>query len=132
MIFDCRLLWQTVSNAADKSTATQIVRSGGFLWLNPIAISVVICSKGGPVIWSKTVLVWSWLEIFVANVQNQRIQYFRGWAEKRDRPIRRSYGSVLARFRYWENALLFLQLSIALLTRSVVNVYAIPLCLPCY
>ena len=34
-----------LSNAADKSTATQIVRSGGFLWLNPIGISVVICSR---------------------------------------------------------------------------------------
>ena len=39
LIFDSRLLWQTVSNAADKSTATQIVRSGGFLWLNLIAMS---------------------------------------------------------------------------------------------
>ena len=45
LIFDIRLLWQTVSNAADKSIATQIVRSGGFLWLNPIAMSVVICSR---------------------------------------------------------------------------------------
>ena len=45
LIFDSRLLWQSVSNAADKSTATQIVRSGGFLWLNHIAISVVICSR---------------------------------------------------------------------------------------
>ena len=39
------LLWQTVSNAAEKSPATQIVWSGGFLWLNPIAMSVVICSR---------------------------------------------------------------------------------------
>ena len=45
LIFDSRLLWQTVSSAADKSTATQIVRSGGFLWLHPIAISVVICGR---------------------------------------------------------------------------------------
>ena len=41
LILDNRLLWQTVLNAADKSTATQTVRSGGFLWLNPIAMSVV-------------------------------------------------------------------------------------------
>ena len=34
-----------MSNAADKSTATQTVRSGGFLWLNPIAKSVIICSR---------------------------------------------------------------------------------------
>ena len=45
LIFDSRLLGQTVSNTADKSTATQIVRSGGFLWLNPIATYVVICSR---------------------------------------------------------------------------------------
>ena len=45
LIFDSRLSWHTVSNAADKSTATQIVRSGGFLRLNPIAIYVVICSR---------------------------------------------------------------------------------------
>ena len=45
LIFDSRLLWQTVSNAADKSSATQIVRSGGFLWLSPIAISVVNCNR---------------------------------------------------------------------------------------
>ena len=34
-----------MSNAADQSTATQIVRSDGFLWLNRIVISVVICSR---------------------------------------------------------------------------------------
>ena len=45
-------------------------------------------------IWSKAVLVWSRLEIFVDSGQNQRLQYFRGWAEKRDRPIRTSYGGV--------------------------------------
>ena len=39
MIFDNRLLWQTVSNTDDKSTSTQNVRSGGFLWFNPIASS---------------------------------------------------------------------------------------------
>ena len=45
LILDSSLLWQTVSNAADKSTATQTVRSGGFLWLNPIAMSVVNCNR---------------------------------------------------------------------------------------
>ena len=44
LIFDNRLLWQTVSNAAHKST-TQIVRSGGFLWWNPIAMFAVNCSR---------------------------------------------------------------------------------------
>ena len=34
-----------MSNAVDKSTAMQTVRSGGFLWLNPIAMSVVNCSR---------------------------------------------------------------------------------------
>ena len=51
-------------------------------------------------IWSKTVLVWSRLEIFVDSGQNQILQYFRGRAEKRDRPIRSSYGGGLSRFRY--------------------------------
>ena len=45
LILDSSLLWQTVSNAADNSTATQLVRSGGFLWLNPIAMSVVNCNR---------------------------------------------------------------------------------------
>ena len=34
-----------MSNAADKSTATQTVRSGGFLWLNTIGMSVVNCNR---------------------------------------------------------------------------------------
>ena len=45
LILDGRLLWQTVSNATDKSTAMQNVRSRGFLWLNPIAMSVVNCNR---------------------------------------------------------------------------------------
>ena len=45
LIFDSRLLWPTVSIADDKSTATQIVRSGDFLCLNPIAMSVVNWSR---------------------------------------------------------------------------------------
>ena len=34
-----------MSNAAGKSTAMQTVRSRGFLWLNPIAMSVVNCNR---------------------------------------------------------------------------------------
>ena len=34
-----------LSNAAVRSTATQTVRCGGFLWLKPVAISLVSCSK---------------------------------------------------------------------------------------
>ena len=45
LIFDNRLLWQTVSNAANISTATYTVQSGGFLWLNTIAMHVVNCSR---------------------------------------------------------------------------------------
>ena len=68
LIFDSRLLWQTVSNAADKSTATQIVRYGGFLWLNPIAISVVICSRADVVERSGLKLGWSgagWIYLLI-------------------------------------------------------------------
>ena len=32
-------------NADDKSTATQTVRSGGFVWLKPIAMFVVNCNR---------------------------------------------------------------------------------------
>ena len=45
LILDSSLLWHTVSNAADKSTATQTVQSEGFLWLNAIAMSVVNCNR---------------------------------------------------------------------------------------
>ena len=54
-------------------------------------------------IWSTTVLVRSRLDIFVDSGQNQRLQYFRGCAEKRDMPIRGSYGGVLSRLRYWDH-----------------------------
>ena len=54
-------------------------------------------------IWFKIVLVWSMLEKFVDSGQNRILQYFCGWSEKRDRPIRSSYGGVLARFRYWDD-----------------------------
>ena len=59
LIFDNRMLWQTVSNAADKSTATQAVRSGGFLWFNPIAISVVNFSRAEMVECSGLKPCWS-------------------------------------------------------------------------
>ena len=36
-------------------------------------------------IWSKTVLVWRRLKIFADSGQNQRPQYFQGWAEKMGR-----------------------------------------------
>ena len=39
------LLLKTVSNAAHKSTSRQTNRSGGFLWLNPIRMFVVNCSR---------------------------------------------------------------------------------------
>ena len=44
-IFDNSTLWLTVSNAGVRSTAKQTVRCGGFLWLKPVAISLVSCSK---------------------------------------------------------------------------------------
>ena len=34
-----------MANTADKSTAAQTVQSGRFLWLNPIAMSVVNCNR---------------------------------------------------------------------------------------
>ena len=45
LIVESTLLYQTVSNASDKSTATQTVRSGGVLWLNPFAMFVVNCNR---------------------------------------------------------------------------------------
>ena len=74
LIFDNRLLWQTVSNGADKSTETQTVLSGGFLWLNPTAVE-----PRWYVFTSETVLVLSRDEIFL---------------------VGNSLGGVLARFRY--------------------------------
>ena len=44
-IFDSSTFWLTVSKAAIKLTATQIVRYSGFLWLTPVAISLVSCSS---------------------------------------------------------------------------------------
>ena len=91
-----------MSNLADKHTATQFVR---FLWLNSIAMSVVICNRPEVIecSQSKTMLVGNKLDIFVDSGKNQRLQYFHGWPEKRDRPIRSFYGVVLARFRYWND-----------------------------
>ena len=59
IVYYNRLLWQTVSDAADKSIATQSVRSGGFLWLNPIAMSVVNCSRAEVVECSGLKPCWS-------------------------------------------------------------------------
>ena len=59
LIFDNRLLWQIVWNAADKSTATQTIRSGGFLWLNPIVMSVGNCSRAEVVECSGLKPCWS-------------------------------------------------------------------------
>ena len=44
-ILDNSTLWLTVSNAAVRSTATHTIRCRGFLWLKPVAISLVSCSK---------------------------------------------------------------------------------------
>ena len=62
-------LWQTVANAADKSTATQTVRSGGSLWLNPIAMSVVNCNRAKVVECSCLKPCWSgacWRYLLIA------------------------------------------------------------------
>ena len=37
--------WLTVSIATVRPTATQMIPCGGFLWLKPVAISLVSCSK---------------------------------------------------------------------------------------
>ena len=58
MIFDNGLLGYTISNAAEKSTVTQTVRSGGFLWLNPTAMSVVNCSRAEVVECSRLKPCW--------------------------------------------------------------------------
>ena len=58
-----------MSKAVAKSMAMQIVRSAGFIWLNRIVMSVVNCSRA-EVVESKTILVWSRLEIFVDSVHN--------------------------------------------------------------
>ena len=80
LIFDTRLLRQTVSNAAEKYTATQIVRSGGFLWLNPIAISVVNCSRAEMVEYSGLKPCWSGAgRIYIGKSRDSRT--FCGWAE---------------------------------------------------
>ena len=59
LIFDNRLLWQTVSDAADKSTATHTVRYGGFLWLNPTAMSLINYSRAEVVECSHLKPCWS-------------------------------------------------------------------------
>ena len=53
------MLWQTVSNAAVRSTSTQTVRCGGFRWLKPVAISVVSWSRAEVVEWAGQNPCWS-------------------------------------------------------------------------
>ena len=67
LILDSSLLWQAVSNAADKYTATQTVRSEGFLCLNPIAMSVFNCNIAQVVECSclKPVSMVSWCGVVV-------------------------------------------------------------------
>ena len=62
-IFYNNTLWLTVSNATVRSTATQTVRCGGFLWLKPVVISLVSCS--GRVPGWETVLVCGWKQVVV-------------------------------------------------------------------
>ena len=50
-------------------------------------------------IWSKTLLVWSRLEIFVDSGQNQRPQYFAA-GQRSEIGL---YEGVLAMFRYWDD-----------------------------
>ena len=50
-----------MANAADTSTATQTVRSRGFLWLNAIAMSVVNCNRAEVVECSCLKPCWSGL-----------------------------------------------------------------------
>ena len=79
LILDNSLLWQTVSNAADKSTATQTVRSGGFLWLNLSATSVVNCNRAVVVECSCLNPCWSgagWLYLLIV----ERIRVSRTFA----------------------------------------------------
>ena len=59
LIFDNGLLWQTVSNADNKSIAMQTGRSGGFLWLNPTEMYVVNCSRAEVVECSRLKPCWS-------------------------------------------------------------------------
>ena len=47
------------SNAVDKYTDTQTVRSGGFLWLNHTAMYVVNCSRAEVVECSRLKPCWS-------------------------------------------------------------------------
>ena len=74
-----------MSNAADKSTATQTVRSGGFLWLNLIAMSVVNCNRAEVVECYCPKPCWSGVgRRYLLMVGKICFHDFRGWAEKRD------------------------------------------------
>ena len=82
-ILDSSLLWQTVANAADKSTATQTIQSGCFLWLSPIAMSVVNCNRAEVVEYSCLKPCWSgagWRYLLIVG----RIRDSRTFAEKQN------------------------------------------------
>ena len=118
LILDSSLLWQTVSNAAEKSTATQTVRSGGFLWLNPIAMHVVNCNRAEVVECSCLKPCWSGAgRRYLLMVG--RIRVSRTFA------LGPSFFKWKILSLSVSNALLFLQLLIALVTMSAVNVSAI-------
>ena len=77
-----------MSNAADKSTATQTIRSGGFLWLNPVAMSVVNCSRAEVVECFGVKPSWSGAgRRYLLMVGRIRVSMTRGCAENLDVPI---------------------------------------------
>ena len=110
-----------MANVADKSMATQTVRSGGFLWLNPIAISVVNCSRAEVVECSGLKPCWSGAGMrYLLMVGRIRASMTRDWTEKRDVPI---WGSLEENVEFgWAKCI---TISIVLISMSAVNVYAI-------
>ena len=88
-----------------RSTATQTVRCGGFLWLKPVAISFVSCSKAEVVECPGRKPCWSadgsrWL--LTVGSKRSSITFAAG-PEERDRPIRSAERGVLAWFRDWDD-----------------------------
>ena len=99
LLFDSRLLWQTVSNAADKSTATQSVRYGGFLWLNAIAMSVVNCIRAEVAVLSVLQACWSgagWRYLLI-------VGRIRDSSTSAAGQIGSCWEGVIARFQYWDD-----------------------------
>ena len=68
-----------MSNAADNSTVTQIVRSGSFLSLNPIAMSVAICNRAKLVECSGLKPCWSGARMSSLLIGGEN-RYFRTFA----------------------------------------------------